>query len=105
MRPRQWFRTVLGALAATVLLATGACRATHPDPKEVKTVDPSKPGKPDLKQRLTPQQYHVTQDAGTEPPFQNAYWNNHREGLYVDVVDGTPLFSSKDKFDSGCGWP
>ena len=50
-------------------------------------------------------QYHVTQEAGTEPPFQNAYWNEHREGIYVDVVSGKPLFSSKDKFDSECGWP
>jgi peptide methionine sulfoxide reductase msrA/msrB len=50
-------------------------------------------------------QFHVTQECGTEPPFQNAYWNEHREGLYVDVVSGEPLFSSKDKFDSGTGWP
>jgi peptide methionine sulfoxide reductase msrA/msrB len=50
-------------------------------------------------------QYHVTQEAGTEPPFRNEYWNEHREGVYVDVVSGKPLFSSKDKFDSGCGWP
>jgi peptide methionine sulfoxide reductase msrA/msrB len=61
--------------------------------------------KTDLKQRLTPLQYQVTQEAATEPPFQNEFWNNHRVGLYVDVVSGIPLFSSKDKFDSGCGWP
>lgn len=54
---------------------------------------------------LTPLQYHVTQECGTEPPFQNEYWNNHREGIYVDVVTGEPLFSSTDKFDSGSGWP
>ncbi len=54
---------------------------------------------------LTPIQYHVTQECGTEPAFQNEYWNNHREGIYVNVVTGEPLFSSIDKFDSGTGWP
>ncbi|MFX3623164.1 MAG: peptide-methionine (R)-S-oxide reductase MsrB [Ectobacillus sp.] len=58
-----------------------------------------------LKEKLTPMQYYVTQENGTEPPFQNEYWNNAREGLYVDIVSGEPLFSSKDQFDSGCGWP
>ncbi len=61
--------------------------------------------KNDLKQKLTPQQYHVTQECGTEPPFHNEYWNNHRPGIYVDLVSGEPLFSSLDKFDSGTGWP
>ena len=58
-----------------------------------------------LKERLTPIQYHVTQNNGTEPPFQNELWNHKEEGLYVDIVSGEPLFSSRDKFDSGCGWP
>jgi peptide methionine sulfoxide reductase msrA/msrB len=58
-----------------------------------------------LRARLTREQYKVTQECGTEPPFANAYWDNHREGIYVDVVSGAPLFSSKDKFDSGTGWP
>jgi peptide methionine sulfoxide reductase msrA/msrB len=62
-------------------------------------------GQASLKQRLTPIQFQVTQEAATEPPFQNEYWNNHRAGIYVDVVSGKPLFSSLDKFDSGCGWP
>jgi peptide methionine sulfoxide reductase msrA/msrB len=61
--------------------------------------------KESLKRTLTPMQFHVTQGAGTEPPFKNEFWDNHREGLYVDVVSGEPLFSSRDKFDSGCGWP
>jgi peptide-methionine (R)-S-oxide reductase len=59
----------------------------------------------ELKQRLTPIQYEVTQNNGTEPPFRNEYWNDLREGLYVDIVSGKPLFSSRDKFDAGCGWP
>ena len=59
----------------------------------------------ELKQKLTPMQYEVTQNNGTEPPFRNEYWNDLREGLYVDIVSGKPLFSSRDKFDAGCGWP
>lgn len=58
-----------------------------------------------LKERLTPLQFHVTQENGTEPPFQNKFHDFKGEGLYVDIVSGEPLFSSKDKFDSGCGWP
>ncbi len=64
-----------------------------------------KPSDQELSQRLTPLQYQVTRRDATEPPFNNAYWNNHEEGLYVDVVSGEPLFSSRDKFDSGTGWP
>lgn len=55
--------------------------------------------------KLTPLQYQVTQKGATERAFQNEYWNHHEEGLYVDITDGTPLFTSMDKFDSGCGWP
>ncbi|WP_042223641.1 peptide-methionine (R)-S-oxide reductase MsrB [Oceanobacillus manasiensis] len=61
--------------------------------------------KEELKQKLTPIQYHVTQENGTERPFQNDYWDNEEEGIYVDVITGKPLFSSKDKYDAGCGWP
>ena len=64
-----------------------------------------KPSDAKLRERLTPEQYEVTQQEGTELPFQNAYWDNHEAGIYVDVVSGEPLFSSLDKYDSGTGWP
>jgi methionine-R-sulfoxide reductase len=64
-----------------------------------------KPDDAELKRRLTPLQYKVTQHEGTEAPFSNAYWDNHAAGIYVDVVSGEPLFSSLDKYDSGTGWP
>ena len=65
----------------------------------------AKPNETELRKRLTPFQYHVTQEEGTEPPFENEFWNSKREGIYVDIVSGEPLFSSADKFDSGTGWP
>lgn len=65
----------------------------------------SKPSDAELKERLSSLEYQVTQHEGTEPPFANQYWNNHQPGLYVDAVSGEPLFSSRDKFDSGTGWP
>jgi methionine-R-sulfoxide reductase len=61
--------------------------------------------KDDLKKKLTPLQYHVTQEQGTERPFENEFWNHHEDGIYVDIISGEPLFSSLDKFDSSCGWP
>jgi peptide methionine sulfoxide reductase msrA/msrB len=65
----------------------------------------AKPSDELLKKKLTPLQYQVTQKEGTEPPFRNSYWDNKREGIYVDIVSGEPLFSSTDKFDSRTGWP
>lgn len=64
-----------------------------------------KPAADEIRRRLSPLQYHVTQEEGTEPPFENEYWDRHEDGIYVDVVTGEPLFSSRDKFDSGTGWP
>jgi methionine-R-sulfoxide reductase len=64
-----------------------------------------KPSSAELKKALTPMQYHVTQESGTEPPHSNAFWDSHKPGIYVDIVSGEPLFSSLDKFDSDCGWP
>ncbi|HEY0929712.1 MAG TPA: peptide-methionine (R)-S-oxide reductase MsrB [Gemmatimonas sp.] len=65
----------------------------------------TKPSAEELERTLTPEQFTVTQQCGTEPPFRNAYWDNHEDGLYVDVVSGEPLFASIHKFDSGTGWP
>ena len=65
----------------------------------------NKPSDAELKKKLSPMQYRVTQHEGTEPPFHNEYWDNHEAGIYVDVVSGEPLFSSLDKFESGTGWP
>ncbi len=65
----------------------------------------AKPDVEELRRRLSPMQFEVTQEEGTEPPFRNEYWDNHEEGLYVDIVSGEPLFSSMDKFESGTGWP
>jgi methionine-R-sulfoxide reductase len=65
----------------------------------------SKPSETELRKLLTPLQFEVTQNEATERPFANDYWNEKREGIYVDIVSGEPLFSSKDKFDSGTGWP
>ena len=67
--------------------------------------DYRKPSEAELRERLTREQYHITQEQGTEPPFRNAFWNHKEAGLYVDIVSGEPLFTSLDKFDSNCGWP
>ncbi len=64
-----------------------------------------KPNDDELRQKLTPEQYKVTQKEGTEAPFRNEFWDSHEPGIYVDVASGEPLFSSTDKFDSGTGWP
>ena len=64
-----------------------------------------KPSDEDLKKKLTPLQYEVTQNQATERPFENEFWNHEEQGIYVDIVSGEPLFSSLDKFDASCGWP
>src|SRR5262245_54786226 len=95
---------LLLALAVVLALAGLAVRAgSQPAPTAGPTT--KKPSEAELRQRLTPEQYSATQQAGTEPPFRNAYWNNHEPGIYVDIVSGEPLFSSLDKYDSGTVWP
>ena len=75
--------------------------------KEIEKMNPNKavPSDAELRSRLTKDQYRVTRECGTETAFQNAYWDNHKAGIYVDIITGEPLFSSLDKFDSGTGWP
>jgi len=91
--------------------ARGQAPGTSPAPSismttpSSKTDSANKPSQEDLKKKLTPEQFRVTQQCGTEPPFRNEYWDNHRPGIYVDVVTGEALFTSLDKFDSGSGWP
>ncbi len=83
-------------------------KAWGKEPQPVKADSEQLYPKPDdatLRSKLTPLQYSITQKEGTEPPFRNEYWDNHRDGIYVDIVSGEPLFSSKDKYDSGTGWP
>jgi methionine-R-sulfoxide reductase len=98
--------TFVSALTAA---ASGAAAAQSPASKAKGdhhvTAPFSKPTDDELKQKLNPMQYKVTQHEGTEPPFRNEYWDNHEAGIYVDVVSGEPLFSSLDKFESGTGWP
>jgi methionine-R-sulfoxide reductase len=80
-------------------------KPTEAAPSSAARTPYQKPSDQDLRKRLSPLQYEVTQEEGTEPPFHNKYWDNHEEGIYVDIVSGEPLFSSRDKFDSGTGWP
>src|SRR5438477_11998719 len=104
------------ALAAATTIAFNGCSPaqsqTNVSPQSTAVSSTStnmdksqKPAEAELKKKLTEMQYEVTQHAATEPPFQNEFWNNHKPGIYVDIVSGHPLFSSLDKFDSGCGWP
>lgn len=103
----------ISALGAAVLLTRRADAQSSPTvasttvmgTNSVDMKNFSKPSDDELKKRLTPLQYDVTQHAATEAPFENTYWDNHKPGIYVDIVSGEPLFSSLDKFDSGCGWP
>ena len=104
---------VVAALAGLAIAYRGSVVAKSPPPgkdkeRESKVMSDKKYVKPpaaEIKKSLTSEQYEVTQACGTEPPFHNAYWDNHKPGIYVDIVTGEPLFSSTDKFDSGTGWP
>jgi peptide methionine sulfoxide reductase msrA/msrB len=91
-------------LLGTAVFGVLAKPAKKKEATKKMTVD-RKPSREELAKKLDPLQYKVTQEEGTEPPFQNAFWDNHAPGIYVDVVSGDPLFSSTDKFDSGTGWP
>jgi methionine-R-sulfoxide reductase len=99
-----WF----GLLGAIVVIVGSILFAyAQGQKKEAEKMKPTKPVPSDtvLQTKLTKDQYRVTREGATETPFQNAYWDNHQAGIYVDIITGEPLFSSLDKFDSGTGWP
>src|SRR3954465_122347 len=100
---------VLATIAVATILSASAVQAqAKPSPWTPTAAGRRtyvKPNESDLKKKLTPLQYEVTQHEATETPFRNQYWDNHEPGIYVDVVSGEPLFSSVDKYDSGTGWP
>jgi methionine-R-sulfoxide reductase len=102
-------KTVWLGLLGTVVVIAGSIFLAYAQTqkKEAQKMNPTKqvPAEAELKRQLTKDQYHVTRECGTETPFHNAYWDNHRAGIYVDIITGEPLFSSLDKFDSGTGWP
>lgn len=90
---------ILGSIATFLIVSFSTWNCSPKENKTKRIIDPK------LKSKLTEIQYHVTQEDGTEPPFQNEYWDLKKDGIYVDVVSKEPLFSSLDKFDSGTGWP
>jgi methionine-R-sulfoxide reductase len=94
-----------GASSTPVVLTSAQLDTTFTQSTEAKKMSYKKPSDAELKKKLTPEQYYVTQQSGTETPFRNQYWDNHEPGIYVDIVTGEPLFSSTDKFESGTGWP
>jgi methionine-R-sulfoxide reductase len=105
----------IAGITAAVLLTGGIFAVVHnagrAQSTDISTYQPTnmsnskKPSVDELKKTLNAEQFAVTQESATEPPFQNEYWDNHKAGIYLDIVSGKPLFSSLDKFDSGCGWP
>jgi peptide methionine sulfoxide reductase msrA/msrB len=111
---KRMFWIKIAGIATAVLLAVGivaVVRQGRAHPADISAYEPErmkdfkKPEPAQLRKQLSSEQFAVTQQCGTEPPFHNAYWDNHKPGIYVDVVSGEPLFSSLDKFDSGTGWP
>jgi methionine-R-sulfoxide reductase len=102
-------KTLWIALISAILVVVGSILFGYAQgqKKQAEIMNSTKPVPSDaeLRRQLTKDQYHVTRECGTETPFQNAYWDNHQPGIYVDIITGEPLFSSLDKFDSGTGWP
>ena len=102
-------KTLWFGLIGAIIVIVGSILFSHAQTQKIENekMNPTKPVPNDaeLQRKLTKDQYHVTRECGTETPFQNAYWDNHRAGIYVDIITGEPLFSSLDKFDSGTGWP
>ena len=103
------YKTLWFGLAGTLVVIVGSILFSYAQTqkKEAEKMNPAKevPSDAELRKQLTKDQYKVTRECGTETPFHNAYWDNHKPGIYVDIITGVPLFSSLDKFDSGTGWP
>jgi methionine-R-sulfoxide reductase len=103
------YKTLWFGLAGALVVIVGSILFSYAQTqkKEAEKMNPTKevPSDAELRQKLTKDQYKVTRECGTETPFHNAYWDNHKPGIYVDIITGVPLFSSLDKFDSGTGWP
>ena len=104
--------SLLGALTLTAATTSHTALASDPVANAKRSCATKadaerwqRPAQEEIKRRLDPLQYEVTQEEGTEPPYRNQFWDNHEDGIYVDVVSGEPLFSSREKFDSGTGWP
>ncbi len=110
---RMLLATVVMAVILSIAIWALRIQAEENNMKQNESVQASggsdnrwhRPSDEEIREKLTTEQYRITQKDGTEPPFQNAYWDNHQVGLYVDIVSGEPLFSSVEKFDSGTGWP
>ncbi len=92
---------ILLLVAAASLYISQAGEKEEANPEIAKTTESKSMSDTELHSKLSPEQYHVTRENGTEPPFHNAYWDNHKEGIYVDLISGEALFSSTDKFESG----
>ena len=104
----KYIRNTTLAVAALALAGCAEPQVADAQTRPVAAAQRStlkKPGDAELRRKLTPMQYKVTQKDGAEPPYRNEYWDNKKPGIYVDVVSGEPLFSSLDKYDSGTGWP
>jgi methionine-R-sulfoxide reductase len=106
---KQSNKTLLFGLAGALVVIVGSILFSYAQTQkmEAEKMNPNKPvpSEAELRDKLNKEQYRVTRECGTEPPFHNAYWDNHQPGIYVDIITGEPLFSSLDKFDSGTGWP
>src|SRR5438046_6552872 len=102
-------KTLWFGLIGAIIVIVGSILFSHAQTQKIENekMKPTKqvPNDDKLQRKLTKDQYYVTRECGTETPFQNAYWDNHQAGIYVDIITGEPLFSSLDKFDSGTGWP
>lgn len=96
---------IIFALGFTAVFSIASLACAQEEAGGSPEIGSAKPDDAVLRETLTPLQYEVTQEDATEPPFRNAYWDEKRKGIYVDVVSGEPLFSSVDKFESGTGWP